>query len=114
RAFSGFGKYHDIEVEDDVTAYVEYENGATGLFVTSTGETPGTNRFEVAGDRGKIVVEDGKLTFWRLRQSEREFNREYKGGFGEPECWEIDIPVHGKSSDHLGIMRNWVDAILNG
>ena len=114
RAFSGFGKYHDIEVEDDVTAYVEYENGATGLFVTSTGEAPGTNRFEVAGDRGKIVVEDGKLTFWRLRQSEREFNREYQGGFGEPECWEIDIPVYGKSSDHLGIMRNWVNAILHG
>ena len=96
RAFSGFGKYHDIEVEDDVTAYVEYENGATGLFVTSTGEAPGTNRFEVAGDRGKIVVEDGKLTFWRLRQSEREFNREYQGGFGEPECWKIDIPVYGR------------------
>ena len=105
RAFSGFGKYHDIEVEDDVTAYVEYENGATGLFVTSTGEAPGTNRFEVAGDRGKIVVEDGKLTFWRLRQSEREFNREYQGGFGEPECWKIDIPVYGKSSDHLGIIE---------
>ncbi|MBS4223997.1 Gfo/Idh/MocA family protein [Lederbergia citrea] len=114
RAFSGFGKYHDIEVEDDVTAYVEYENGATGLFVTSTGEAPGTNRFEVAGDRGKLVVEDNKLTFWRLRQSEREFNREYKGGFGEPECWKIDIPVHGKSTEHIGILRNWVDAILHG
>ncbi|MBS4219785.1 Gfo/Idh/MocA family oxidoreductase [Bacillus sp. FJAT-49711] len=114
RAFSGFGKYHDIEVEDDVTAYVEYENGATGVFITSTGEAPGTNRFEIAGDRGKLVVEDNKLTFSRLRQSEREFNRTYKGGFGEPECWEIDIPIHGKATDHLGIMNNWVDAVLNG
>ncbi len=113
RAFSGFGKYHDIEVEDDVTAYVEYENGATGLFVTSTGEAPGTNRFEVAGDRGKLVVEDNQLTFWRLRQSERQFNQEYRGGFGEPECWKIDIPVRGKSTGHLGILNNWVDAILN-
>ncbi|MCR2821539.1 Gfo/Idh/MocA family protein [Lederbergia panacisoli] len=114
RAFSGFGKYHDIEVEDDVTAYVEYENGATGVFITSTGEAPGTNRFEIAGDRGKLVVEDNKLTFSRLRQSEREFNRMYKGGFGEPECWNIDIPIHGRTADHLGIMNNWVDAILNG
>jgi len=114
RAFSGFGKYHDIEVEDDVTAYVEYENGATGVFITSTGEAPGTNRFEIAGDLGKLVVEDNKLTFSRLRQSEREFNRTYKGGFGEPECWKIDIPIRGKATDHLGIMNNWVDAILNG
>ncbi len=113
RSFCGFGKYHDIEVEDDVTAYVEYENGATGLFVTSTGEAPGTNRFEVAGDRGKLVIENGNLTFWRLRQSEREFNQTFTGGFGEPECWKIDIPVRGKNNQHLGILENWVDAILN-
>ncbi|GIN71956.1 oxidoreductase [Bacillus sp. J14TS2] len=114
RSFCGFGKYHDIEVEDDVTAYVEYENGATGLFVTSTGEAPGTNRFEVAGDRGKLVIENGKLTFWRLRQSEREFNQTFRGGFGEPECWKMEIPVRGKNNQHLGILENWVDAILNG
>jgi predicted dehydrogenase len=114
RAFCGFGKFHDIEVEDDVTAYVEYENGATGVFVTSTGDAPGTNRYEISGDRGKLVVEDGKLTFWRLRQSEREFNREYKGGFGEPECWEIDIPIKGEATQHKGITTNWVNAILHG
>jgi predicted dehydrogenase len=114
RAFCGFGKFHDIEVEDDVTAYVEYENGATGVFVTSTGDAPGTNRYELSGDRGKLVVEDGKLTFWRLRQSEREFNREYKGGFGEPECWKIDIPVEGTATQHKGITINWVNAIRNG
>ncbi|MDQ0971287.1 putative dehydrogenase [Neobacillus niacini] len=114
RAFCGFGKFHTIEVEDDVTAYVEYENGATGVFVTSTGDAPGTNRYEISGDRGKLVVEDGKLTFWRLRQSEREFNREYKGGFGEPECWKIDIPIKGVATQHKGITTNWVNAILHG
>ncbi|NYE08974.1 putative dehydrogenase [Bacillus niacini] len=114
RAFCGFGKFHNIEVEDDVTAYVEYENGATGVFVTSTGDAPGTNRYEISGDRGKLVVEDGKLTFWRLRQSEREFNREYKGGFGEPECWKIDIPIKGVATQHKGITTNWVNAILHG
>ncbi len=114
RAFCQFGKYHDIEVEDDVTAYVEYENGATGLFVTSTGEAPGTNRFEISADRGKVVVEDGKLTFWRLRVPERQFNREYKGGFGQPECWECQIPITGKVTEHAGITANWVDAIRNG
>lgn len=113
-AFMSFGKYHDIEVEDDVTAYVEYENGATGVFITTTGEAPGTNRFEVAGDRGKIVIEDGTLTFWRLRESEREFNRRYTGGFGEPECWKCEIPIKGEFTQHVGIMRNWVESITKG
>lgn len=114
RAFCHFGKYHDIEVEDDVTIYAEYENGATGLFVTSTGEAPGTNRFEISADRGKVVIEDGKLTFWRNRIPERQFNAEYKGGFGAPECWKIEVPVQGKETAHPGIIANFVDAILNG
>ena len=114
RAFAGFGKYHNIEVEDDVTAYVEYENGATGVFVTCTGEAPGTNRFEVSGDMGKIVIEDGKMTFWRNRISERQFNEEYKGGFGQPECWKCEIPISGKTTEHVGIMNDWVKAIQQG
>ncbi len=114
RAFCYFGKYHDIEVEDDVTAYVEYESGATGVYVTSTADAPGTNRLEVTGDRGKIVIENNKLTFWRLRTPEREFNEEYTGGFGQPECWECDVPVRGKETAHVGIINNWVDAIVNG
>lgn len=115
RAFCHFGKYRNIEVEDDVTAYVEYENGATGLFVTTTGEAPGTNRFELTGDNGKIVVEDGKLTFWRLRTSEPEFNATWTGGFGSPECWKCEIPVPaGEGKQHEGILQNFTDAILHG
>ncbi|MGM7723822.1 Gfo/Idh/MocA family protein [Metabacillus sp. Hm71] len=114
QAFCGYGKYHDIEVEDDLTAYVEYENGATGVFITSTGEAPGTNRFEIAGDRGKIVVENHKLTFYRLTQSERDFNATYTGGFGRPECWTIDIPIKGIYTEHQGIIQNWIDSITKG
>lgn len=113
RAFSHFGKYHDIEVEDDVTAYVEYGNGAAGVFVTSTGISPETNRLEITGDRGKIIVEGDKLTFRRLRTPERQFNREFKGGFGRPECWECDLPIEGNKPEHIGILNNWIDAILN-
>ncbi|MCR2802403.1 Gfo/Idh/MocA family protein [Paenibacillus soyae] len=114
RAFCYFGKHRNIEVEDDVTAFVEYENGATGVFVTTTGEAPGTNRLEISGDNGKVVIEDNKLTFWRNRVSEREFNATYKGGFGQPECWKCEIPVHGTNPDHKGITQNWVNAILHG
>ncbi|WP_214628577.1 Gfo/Idh/MocA family protein [Paenibacillus agaridevorans] len=113
RAFCYFGKHRNIEVEDDVTAFVEYENGATGVFVTTTGEAPGTNRLEISGDRGKVVIEDNKLTFWRLRVSEREFNATFTGGFGAPECWKCEVPVHGTNPDHKGIMQNFVNAILH-
>ncbi|MBZ5752520.1 Gfo/Idh/MocA family protein [Metabacillus rhizolycopersici] len=113
-AVSSVGKYHDIEVEDDVTAYVEYDNGATGIFITSTGEVPGTNRFEIIGDRGKIVVENEELTFYQLTQSEREFNKTYRGGFGKPEWKKIDIPVKCENANHASIIQNWIDSIRKG
>jgi predicted dehydrogenase len=114
RAFCYFGKYHDIEVEDDVTAFVEYENGATGVFVTSTGDAPGTNRLEVTGDMGKVVIENEKLVFTRNRVSERDFNRDFRGGFGEPECWTCDVPVPKGEHQYPVITRSWAKAILQG
>ncbi|REK52049.1 MAG: oxidoreductase [Thermobacillus sp.] len=115
RAFCRFGKYRNIEVEDEVTAYVEYENGGTGVFIATTAEAPGTNRFEVTGTRGKIVIEDGKMSFWRLRVSEPEFNASYRGLFGKPECWKVEIPVEpGSGPQHKGILQNWTDAVLKG
>ena len=115
RAHCSFGKYHDIEVEDDVTAFVEYKNGATGVFISSTGEAPGSNRFEIAADNGKLVFEDGKITFWRNRVSERKFNKTFTGGFGAPECWKCEIPVDGINPEqHKTILQNWVDSINTG
>lgn len=114
RGFCGFGKYHDIEVDDDVTAYVEYPNGATGLFVTSTAEAPGTNRLELSGERGKIVVEDGRLTFWRTRVPVSQFTRDYKGGFGSPEVWRCEVPVRGGGGEHKAVTQGWIRAILTG
>lgn len=114
RAFCRFGHYRDIEVEDDVTAYVEYANGASGVFITTTGEAPGTNRYEVSGDRGKVIIENDKMTFWRLRTPEPEFNQTFKGAFGAPECWKCDIPIHGQMTGHDGIMMDWVKCIQHG
>lgn len=115
RAFCKFGKYHNIEVEDDVTAYVEYENGATGVLMTTTGEAPGTNRLEIAGTKGKIVCEDNKATFYRLSQDEREFNATHTGGFGAPGCDVIEEYVFQNGGPaHKGITQNFVDALLTG
>jgi predicted dehydrogenase len=113
-AFCGFGKYHSIEVEDEVTAYLEYANGATGVFITTTGEAPGTNRLEIAGDRGKIVAEGDKLTFTRNETPTREFCRATRGLFDAPAVWNVDLPVQGHGEQHLGILKNFSNAINTG
>jgi len=111
-AFCHFGKWHDIEVEDDVTAYLEYANGATGVFVTTTGDVPGTNRLELTGNNGKLVCEGGKITFWKLAVPEREFNATYKGGFGKPKREIIEVETDGKNPQHVGILQNFTNAVL--
>jgi predicted dehydrogenase len=114
RAFCNLGAKHNIEVEDQVTAYLEYANGATGTFITTTGEAPGTNRLEIAGERGKLIVEGGKLTFVRNEVPMTEFSRTATGGFDRPGIWDIDVPVNGYGAQHMGITQNYVDAILDG
>ena len=114
RAFCNMGKYHDIETEDEVTAYFEYENGATGVFITSTGEAPGTDRLEIAGDRGKLVYENGKLQFMRNVVSAREFSRTCEVGFSRPETWNIEIPIKDAARGHTVVTQSFVDAILDG
>ena len=110
-----FGKYYDIEVEDDVTAYMEYDNGMTGVYITSTGEAPGTNRLEITCDMGRVVVEDDKITFNRNVVSEREFNKTNTEVFGRPECWDCKIPVDGDGGlQHIGILRDFTRALITG
>ena len=114
RAFCGFGKYHDIEVEDEVTAYFEYEDGATAVFIASTGETPGTDRLEVAGDRGRLVYENGKITFGRNEVLTSVFNKTSPERFGRPEKWDVEIPVRDAKRGHGVITQSFVNAILDG
>ena len=113
-AFASFGKYYDIEVEDDVTAFFQYDNGTTGTYITSTGEAPGTNRLEIACDMGHLVVEKKGITFHRNVVSEREFNATNQKVFGQPECWKCEIPIEGKATNHMGIFQDFADALLNG
>lgn len=114
-SFVSFGKRRDIEVEDEVTAFVEYPNRATGVFVTSVSEVSGTNRFEIVGSKGKIIIENEQLSFWQSRIDEEEFNRTFEGGFGEPEVWKIKIPVKfDNEKEHQKITQNFVNHILFG
>ena len=114
RAFMTEGKWHDIEVEDDVTAYVEYANGATGVFITTTGDCPGTNRFEIALDGGKLVVEDNELYMYKLDQFEPEFSATWKGGFGSPKCEKIKVETDGFNPQHVEVLRAFAAHIMRG
>jgi predicted dehydrogenase len=109
-----FGRRHDIEVEDEVTAMLEFKGGATGIFATSTGEAPGTNRLEIAGDRGKLVMEEGKLTFFRNEIPTSQFSKETRESFAMPDHWRATVPTPGAPGSHLVITQNFVDAILDG
>lgn len=114
RAFCHNGKWHQIEVEDDVTAYLEFPNGATGVFVTTTADAPGTNRFEITLERGKLVAEHDKLTFFELEQSERDFCFTATGGFEQPAGHEVTIELDGKNPQHVGVLNAFAGAILRG
>jgi predicted dehydrogenase len=111
RAFCGFGRFHDIEVEDQVTAYLEHESGATGVFVTTTGESPGTNRLEVAGDLGKVVVEDGGLRFSRNEGSVAAFGRSSSGFYEGPKVEEEAFSFDDTGPQHVGVLQNFADAV---
>jgi predicted dehydrogenase len=111
-AVGSIGKYHDIEVEDDITAIYEYPNGATGVFVTTTGEAPGTNRLEIVGTKGKLVIESGKgIQFTRNEIPTDVHLKEATTGFGGPDIWNIEIPVDGNGGQHKEILQNFADHI---
>ena len=114
RAFCHEGKWHDIEVEDDVTAYLEFENGATGVFVTTTGDAPGTNRLEITGTKGKVVCEDQTLTFYRLAVDERDWCRTCPEGFKKPEWETIRVETDGQNPQHPAVLNAFAAHILRG
>ena len=111
-AFCEYGKWHDIEVEDDVSAFMRFENGAMGIFVTTTGDTPGTDRLEITGDKGRLICENGVIKFTKLKISEREFNKMTNRDFNAPEKEDFIVETDGKYELHAGIINNFTNAIL--
>ena len=109
--FCQYGKWHDIEVEDDVTAYFRYKNGATGMFITTTGEAPGTNRFEISGTKGKLLVENNKLYYWQNEQDSQEWSKTATIGFVPPKCTMTEVETDGENPQHMGIINNFIAAI---
>ncbi|MBE5814968.1 MAG: Gfo/Idh/MocA family oxidoreductase [Clostridiales bacterium] len=109
-----FGQWHDIEVEDEVTTYVEYENGATGVFVTTTGDAHGTNRFEVQLERARIIVEHDKLSLLEFDVSEPEWTKTNTQPFASMPAKDVPVETDGQNPQHVGVLNAWAGAILRG
>ena len=107
-----FGQWHDIEVEDDVTALLTYENGATCSFITTTGETPGTNRLEIVAEKGTVIADESGLYLLKNSVSISEFCRNTDQLFGKPAIEKVVIPIDGKGGQHQEILQNFVDNVL--
>jgi predicted dehydrogenase len=113
--FAHIGKYHNIEVEDEVTGYFEHENGMVGHFVTTTAESPGTNRLEIVGENGKLVYENRTLTFHRNTASMFECIRTSIKSFDSVPYEAEDVPLEPLSgSSHAMVTQTFADAILHG
>lgn len=113
-AFCNIGKYHNIEVEDDATILTRYKNGATGVFMTSTGEYPGTNRLEISGDSGKMVLENGTLKLYKLKEPVSKVIRDSDFGYAQIDYDYEEIKQNAPESSHKGILQNFANAVLSG
>ncbi len=113
-AFCDVAKYHNIEVEDDVTIVTRYKNGAVGTFITSTGEYPGTNRLEISGTKGKIVIENGTLKWWKLKADERQICETAMSSCPEIQWDYEEILQDDSETAHKGILQNFTNAVLKG
>ena len=107
QGFCGFGKYHNIEVEDEATAFFEYENGATGSFIGSTGEAPGVNRFDIIGDQGMLSYDGEKLLHFENHPSTSQFSQTTSEMFGQPEVCITDLSVRSPVNQHAIILQNF-------
>ncbi len=114
RAFCDIGKHHHIEVEDQVTCYLEYDNGATGVFTTTTGEAPGCNRLEIAAENGLLIHDaaDESLVWYRNDKPVSRAIAE-NPGFDKPEVERIDLDIKDTGRQHAEVLENFAAAILH-
>ena len=108
------GRWHDIEVEDDVVAVLKYPNGVTGTFITSTGLCPGSNRLEIVLDKGSIVLENNSdVTVYELAEKEQDYSRRAKSVFDKPQITKMVYTFPEVKDHHMLVANAWAKKILH-
>jgi hypothetical protein len=70
---------------------------------------------EVAAERGRVVLEDGRMEFRRNEIPATEFSRTTAEKFSAPPVWNVSIPLPShRGEQHVGILKNFTNAILKG
>lgn len=113
-AYCEVGKYHNIEVEDTATIFAKFPCGAEGTFITSTAEYPGTNRLEIVGSLGKLVLENGLLRWWKLATDEYEFSKTCEESFPKIPYTYEEFQQEAHINGHQRILQNLSDHIVKG
>jgi len=107
-------RLHKIEVDDEVSAVLEYKNGAWGYYYTCTNEIPRGVYMEIAGNKGKLVYRNGQLQFFSIVGDLKEFTFKNKEMWAAPEFKEEKIKLPKVQGSHAAITRNFCRAILYG
>ena len=84
-----------------------------GVFITTTGEAPGTNRLEIAAEKGRVIIEGDDLQWLRNETATSEWSQSSETGFDKPPTWDVTVPAKGSGPQHMGIIQNFVEAILD-
>lgn len=71
----GFGKYNDFRVDDEALLTMRYPGGKTGVFILTTGEGSYTEKLEIAGSKGTILLEEEHLTVTTFDQDLQEYRK---------------------------------------
>ena len=109
-------RLHNIEVEDEAFATLEYANGAHGYIYASTTEVPTHTMLEICGDRGKIVLHGNSLQHFSIDGSVRVFTTANTQMWGNPTVTEtpVELPPVPVPGGHGAITQNFARAILHG
>ncbi len=121
-----YGAGRNIVVENEVNALLDFGNGATGSFITCTNDIVGTDRFEIFGTKGKIIVEDSKkLIVKQLTAPEAELSenmdmqdvmRLFMGQINMEDYVKVTEEefVTPQGLQHISVLNNFADHIVNG
>ena len=108
-------RLHDIEVEDEVSALLEYPNGAWGYYYITVNEpSPYSTFIEISGDSGKLVYQDNSLKLYSFHPSIPEFTFSTQDMWASPQIGEEKLDLPSCETGHKEIIRNFCRAILYG
>ncbi len=114
RSHVAFGKYHNIEVEDEVSVYFEHDNGMTGTLIASSGEAPGYNSLDIVGDQGMIRFDGDAVHLWRAEGPVSVHRATTRDMFATPDFEKERVNLSDMGQQHVQVLNNFADAILNG